>query len=170
MKRRSVSILSALLAGVSICGCSGGGGSGDEFAGVWSGSVTLVEDGCGFVSPDYFLSFTHLVNQNESQIALDNGFENFSGTAANDQSFSVSSTRDINNPLTGGSCSAVITWRYDAVEKDYAGFVVRTTDVTCGESKCKIGFSGSAYRSSSNIGVPVPVISEDNSSEGGFLF
>lgn len=153
----------------AFCGCSGGGGGGDEFAGVWSGSVTLVEDSCGFAAPDSYLYFTHLVNQTESEVALDNGFETFSGEPTGSGSFSVSATRDIVNPLTGQTCSGVITWRYDAVEKDYAGFVVRSTDVTCETGKCKISFSGSGYRSTNSVN-PVPVVSEDNSSEGGLLF
>ena len=169
-----IKLYAALLAVVSAsAGCSGGGGGGgDDFAGVWNGSVTLVEDSCGFVSPDYYIYFTHLVNQSETQVVLDNGFETFTGAPAN-EGFLVSNTREIVSPATGGPCSAVISWRYDAIEKDYAGFVVRTTDMTCGsgaaETKCKISFSGSGYRTTSNISNPIP-ITEDNSNEAGVQF
>ncbi len=65
-----------------LTGCGGGGGGSDveDFSGVWSGNAALVDDTCGAISTDQqFIFFTHLVNQNEVVIALDNGFLAFTG-------------------------------------------------------------------------------------------
>jgi hypothetical protein len=155
----------------SLIGCGGGSGDDDaDFAGVWSGNASLVEDGCGFTNADTFIFFTHLVNQAENSVVLDNGFDGFAGTVSGDDGFEVKTDRSIVNPLTGQACPATISWRYDAVEENTASFVVRSTEVRCaGAGICKIAFSGSAFRASDRP-IGGPVFAEDNTNEGSIGF
>ncbi len=136
-----------------MCGCGGGGGSNAKFAGVWDGSVSLVDDGCGVVTQDQsFLSFSHLVNQDGDSIVLDNGAMEFSGSVTGDNSFSVAASRQSRiNP----ECNETITWRYEQVQRDQALFVVRTSQIVCPDGNtCTFTFSGQGFR---NGGGPITI-------------
>ena len=147
--------------------CGGGGGSGFPFfGGVWRGGLQLVEDGCG--GAPQFAFFNHLVNQDEFQVVLDNGFLTFGGTVTSDTSFSVETERSSSRTFPGAACIETITWRYEAFDEsnDVANFVVRRTEVSCDQvglpERCAFGFSGTAVRSTQDILGPIPVdIPED---------
>ena len=147
-----------------LTGCGGGGGGSDveDFSGVWSGNAALVDDTCGAISTDQqFIFFTHLVNQNEAVIALDNGFLAFTGAVQSEASFTASTTRDRPPVLGADSCSETITFRYEAISNNQAQFVVRNSDVTCKTgsqtSQCKFAFSGNAFRTSAPSPEPRPL-------------
>lgn len=165
-------LLVTLLALVA-CG-GGGGGSEEKFAGVWSGTVSLVDDTCGVIDlNNQFVSFTHLVNESETDVVLDNGLTTFAGTRQSDNSFRVSTLRD-RAPLSGtDNCVEEIVWRYEEVNRQSAQFVVRGSTVTCttGDivTECQFAFSGSAFKTSGGGGGPI-VFADDNaasSPEGG---
>lgn len=164
MKARYLMPLALLLTA-----CGGGGGGDDdgvgEFNGVWNGNASLVEDNCSTFPSEYSIFFTHLVNQDGATIVLDNGASVFQGTAG-EQSFNASLKRAGAEPFPGaGTCEETITWRYDAVERDTANFVVRTSMLRCTAgttvTECSRTFSGSAYRSPTGNGVfpnpPIPI-------------
>ncbi len=140
-------------------GCGGGGGGGNDgfgdFAGVWNGSASLVEDSCIQLQSAIF--FNHLVKQDRGVVTLDNGATTFDGAAEAD-SFTVSASRPFPGGTFGGvgNCTEEITWRYEAVRRNEAQFVVRQSNVSCSESgrtsTCSTTFSGSAFR---NGGGPV---------------
>ena len=120
----------------------------------------MVEDGCGGVPQ--FAFFNHLVNQDEFQVVLDNGFLTFSGTVTSDTSFSVETERNPSRVFPGSNCSETITWRYEAIDESSgrANFVVRRSEVSCNEpglpERCAFGFSGTALRSTTDLLAPIP--------------
>lgn len=154
----SMLVLSALL------GCGGGGGGDDsDFAGVWTGTVSLVEDGCGVVDPAAaYVFFTHLVSQDQEDIVLDNGLVTFSGSVRGENGFEVSTERAASPLAAGQTCTETIVWRYAEVDGDSAPFVVRRSTLTCtgGDTPqtCQYAFSGSAYRSNNHGGGFPPVV------------
>ncbi len=150
-----LSLWVGLLATVST-GCGGGGGGGSSFAGTWTGSVSLVEPGCGLDNQDQpFISFSHLINQNADTVVLDNGAMTFTGAVTGAQSFSVSATRPSRIIPGDGGCTETITWRYENVKRDEAPFVVRSSEISCGDgTKCSFAFSGSGFR---NGGGPITI-------------
>lgn len=152
--------------------CGGGGGGNDTafFAGVWSGYLNLVEDQCGIVTESY-LSFTHLVNQVDSEVVVDNGITTFSGTVRTNNSFEAQAERPF-RPLTpGASCSETITWLYQSLNEDSntADFVVRHSLISCttpeGTTQCQFAFSGSGTRINSDQNGPRPIV--QITAEGG---
>lgn len=155
-----------LLVSLGILGCGGGGGGGDDslIAGVWNGSVAIVERGCASTSDnEFYYSFTHLVNQSGDDVVLDNGARTFSGTASSEDSFRVETVA----PFPGNtSCQETLQWRYDRIEETQAPFVVRTQTITCPNGAtggtCRTTWSGSAFRPGRPIGGPIPLF-EDGS-------
>ena len=141
--------LTVLAALICIAGCGGsGGGDSAEFAGVWNGGASLVEDSCGVITEfQQFISFTHLVNQDGERVVLDNGAISFGGRVTGDSSFSADTSRST-TVLSGVSgCTETITWRYEQVKRNEAPFVVRDSAISCdGGVSCKFTFTGSAYR------------------------
>lgn len=157
MKNRCFFLAMSLL---TLASCGGGGGGSDaKFAGVWFGTVSLVGDDCGVVDPSsQFVFFTHLVNQDDHDIVLDNGLLTFSGDTDGSDGFHADVER-AHAPLVAGSiCTEKISWRYESVKHDTAQFVVRSSTITCitGDrtEQCQFAFSGSASRSPDGSGHP----------------
>ena len=178
--RTTIVVAAASLFSVAILGCGGGGGGDDttDFTGVWSGNASLVDDTCGVITPDQqFIFFTHLVNQNQNQVALDNGFLSFSGTVQNEKAFLVE-TEKARAAVPGTTdCTEKVSFRYDAVTNNEAQFVVRSSTVNCtadsGEAfECKFAFTGSAFRAtvSGSGGRPFPLPVEGDTRAGGPIF
>ena len=156
--KRRLTTLTAIIATSLATSCGGGGGGTSQFAGVWNGGVSLVEDECHLVSDSQtFLSFVHLINQDGDSIVLDNGALTFSGTVTGDKSFSVDVSR-ASTLLSGhGSCSETITWRYEQIKRNNAPFVVRSSEISCTDgTKCAFSYSGSGYRND-NGGGPIAI-------------
>ncbi len=150
----------AALYSLSACGGSSSDDSGVlSVAGVWQGSTTLIEDTCGAVDPNIpYLSFNHLINQDIDKILLDNGASVFSGKLVDDM-FEADISRATTLVKNHGSCTEVVTWRYDSIRKEAVDFVVRKSDITCQDKfACSFTFNGSGYRVNTdpNNG-PIPV-------------
>jgi hypothetical protein len=158
-----------VLLSMLVVGCGGGGGGGGDtafFGGVWNGVLSVVEDPCALVAEDYVF-FNHLVNQDGSQIVIDNGVVTFSGSVQSDTSFSASAERAFRALTPGSACTEKITWRYEAIDEQagIAQFVARVSEVTCSDgTSCRFGFSGSAVRMTTNPGGPI--VYEPVSAEG----
>lgn len=162
-----------LVSAVTGCGGDGGGDEGGigDFAGVWSGSANIVEDTCRTDFVEFSIFFNHLVNQNGPVIVLDNGASTFQGTAEQ-QSFTASQTRaPLDPPPNAGACEEEVVWRYDAIERDTAQFVVRKSTIRCSDgqrtSECARTFSGSAFRAGDPRPIPIDPIAVDDGVIGG---
>ncbi len=158
MIRKICSKLSVLVVPLVICACGEDGSS--DFAGVWFGNATLVEDGCGVVDPQRpFITFQHLVNQDGDTVVLDNGALSFSGSKESSDSFKVTAERARSPLQAGQSCTETITWRYEAIDQDQAEFVVRSSSVVCSKdgvtSSCEFSFTGSAFQE--GFSGPIPI-------------
>lgn len=166
-KTNKVVLFLGIISGLSACGGSGGDGV-SNFAGVWTGSTTLVEDSCGLINPEInYMSFNHLINQDVDKILIDNGAVVFSGELIDDSSFSASLNRSINPVQNHQNCKETVVWRYEQLSRDQAQFVVRKSDIACSDNfKCSFTFTGNAYRYSINPDAPIPV---DPGIGGGLL-
>ena len=148
----------ALVFLLALVACGGGGRNSEEkISGVWSGTVSLVDDTCGIVGPlNQFVSFTHLVNESGTEVVLDNGLTTFTGTRQSDNSFRVSTERGRAPLVDGQTCVEEIVWRYEEIDRQSAPFVVRSSTVTCTEgdaiTECQFAFSGSAFKNSGGGG------------------
>lgn len=158
---RTPLLLSSVLASLLGCGGGGGGDGQADFAGVWNGSATFVEDTCPGAEEEFSIYFAHLINQDGTDIVLDNGASVFQGTAS-ESGFSVALKRAAREPVPFfGTCEETITWRYEQIERDIANFVVRTSTITCVDGatsqSCSRTFTGSAYRQNSRPVFPIDI-------------
>jgi hypothetical protein len=172
-------VLGIALTGIFFAiGCGGSSSSDDTppFSGVWYGNASLVEDSCGVITDQQqFIYFTHLVNQNDAEVILDNGFSVFTGAAQSESSFLVETVKQ-REPINGkNGCSETITFRYEGISDTQAQFVVRSSEINCGTGadtfSCKFAFTGNAYRPIPPGGdepVPIPVIEDSGTATIGF--
>ena len=159
--KRSALFLLGLVFGAFACGGGSGGSEMAFYGGVWYGDASLVEDTCEAPAEPYIF-YTHLVNQNDSNVVIDNGAMAFQGTAEERGAMVATASRPYRGTLAGiAGCVEEITWRYEEIEENSAQFVVRTSRVTCTSeaqiAQCQVVHTGSAFRSDPNNVVPIPV-------------
>lgn len=144
----------ALIAIIFLGGCGGGGGGSSDdgplYAGIWRGTADLLSNNCPIPADELF-DFTHTVNQDGEQVALDVlGGGSFRGvTTDGPSSFVVTGTP---NTTQAGSevCTSLTSISY-GVQDDSAS-VVLGGDVECldasngARADCQIRYVGRATR------------------------
>lgn len=160
------------LVGYGLVGCGGDGGGSrrvPNYAGAWSGGVSLISNSCPRQIPDEFLyiSFLHNVDQGTSEdaqgnllldIVLNDGIDTFVGIGEVDENgmgnkFSATgSPHELPGFLNSYRCIEILDFEYDSIdfEFDTAGFVTRHSSITCTRNTevktCDVTYTGSAYR------------------------
>lgn len=155
MKTRLLPLLST---SILLTSCGGGGGdSSSVIPGVWFGTVSLVDNNCADLNPaENYLSFSHLINQSEDNVFIDNGIQTFQGKTTSENSFQAEFKRNTGDQP---SCQETLSWRYEKITEKQAPFVVRKRSKDCGtKGTCTSTWTGSGYNSEFNGGgFPYPL-------------
>lgn len=156
---------------VLISGCGGGGGSSKlpNYAGAWSGGVSLIDNSCARAIPSEFqyISTLHNVEQgvfySEAgdpliDIVLNDGRDTYTGIGEVDQNgdghhFTVTgSPHELPGFLSGYTCIEIIDFDYNSIDlaNDSTGYLARHSSITCTRGNsiktCDVTYTGSAYR------------------------
>ena len=176
MRKKLIIAILVLIAGLTNCGGGGGGSSlkAPNYAGSWSGGVSLVSNTCPRAIPEEFkyIQFLHNVDQGVSEnangntiveVVLFDGSDTFTGLGQVDanglgDSFSTTgSPHELPGFLNSYTCIEILDYEYDSIEffedpnnYDTAGFVTRHSSIKCTRGSevktCDVTYTGSGYR------------------------